>query len=143
MLFPLLVLLDSLLAARPPKQPPPPNADNAAPSATPVFAAAMRTDRAAEAMLEAMHRLLRRCAEQEPGPPALPLLQRLVPLLQLPRGQVSEEVRLHGVRCVDAALALVNAEQASTLCSEDAAPLLGSMIAGLLRCVHVLVDQYL
>lgn len=78
-----------------------------------------------------MHRLLRRCIGHS-NPPALPILHRTAPLLQLQRGQASEETRLHGVRCVDAALALVDATQAAALCSEQAAPLLGSVIAGLL-----------
>lgn len=112
----------------------------------------MRADRAAEELLNTLHQLLRRFGQglgapgpsaigppetgpPKTGPPVVPLLQRFVPLLQLQRGQASEEVRLHGLKCVDAALALLDRRQAPALCSETAAPLLGSMIAGLLRHV--------
>lgn len=143
-LFPLLVLLDSLLAAR--HEPPGPSTKAASTAGTPpsnsvpaVFAAAMRADRAAEVLLDTVCRMLRRCGRGT-SPPALPLLQRLSPLVQLRRGQASEEVRLLGLRCMEAALALVDAQQAHTLCSEAVAPLLGSIIAGLLRCV--VFDQW-
>lgn len=98
---------------------------------------AMGSDRAAEAALGCVLRVLRRCPAQS-GDALLGMLRRLASLLELPPGAASEEIREGALRCLEAAATCTLHREAppgvrEALQGEAAAPLLGYLFSLLLQ----------